>query len=123
MSKYGVFSGPHFPVFGLNVEKYGPENLRIWTIFTQWSYIESDKIGIISVYRLITSSKPTVTYFLQFPKSCDKFLNIQDCLAPILFIFYIYSTGYSSIRANKTMPPFFFNTHCRYYNHKMTLLL
>ena len=30
MSKYGVFSGPYFPAFGLNVfipnsEKYGPE--------------------------------------------------------------------------------------------------
>ena len=30
VSKYGVFSGPHFPVFGpvfgLNTGKYGPEN-------------------------------------------------------------------------------------------------
>ena len=25
MSKYGVISGPHFPVFGLNTGKYGPE--------------------------------------------------------------------------------------------------
>ena len=25
MSKYGVFSGPYFPVFGLNTEKYEPE--------------------------------------------------------------------------------------------------
>ena len=25
MSKYEVFSGPYFPVFGLNTEKYGPE--------------------------------------------------------------------------------------------------
>ena len=25
MSKYGVISGPYFPVFGLNIEKYGPE--------------------------------------------------------------------------------------------------
>ena len=25
VSKYGVFSGPYFPVFGLNTEKYGPE--------------------------------------------------------------------------------------------------
>ena len=24
-SKYGVFSGPYFPIFGLNTEKYGPE--------------------------------------------------------------------------------------------------
>ena len=25
VSKYGVFSGPYFPVFGLNKGKYGPE--------------------------------------------------------------------------------------------------
>ena len=25
VSKYGVFSSPYFPVFGLNTEKYGPE--------------------------------------------------------------------------------------------------
>ena len=25
MSKYGVIYGPHFPVFGLNTGKYGPE--------------------------------------------------------------------------------------------------
>ena len=25
MSKYRVFSGPYFPVFGLNTGKYGPE--------------------------------------------------------------------------------------------------
>ena len=25
VSKYGVFSGPHFPVFGLDTGKYGPE--------------------------------------------------------------------------------------------------
>ena len=37
MSKYGVFSGLYFPVFGLNTEKYGPEKLRIWTLFTQCS--------------------------------------------------------------------------------------
>ena len=24
--KYGVFSGPYFPVFGLNTGKYEPEN-------------------------------------------------------------------------------------------------
>ena len=28
MPKYGVFSGPHFPVFGLNTEIYGI-NLRV----------------------------------------------------------------------------------------------
>ena len=33
VSKYGVFSGPYFPVFGPNTEIY----LHIWTLFTQCS--------------------------------------------------------------------------------------
>ena len=65
MSKYGVFSGPYFPAFGLNTERYGvslriqsecgkirtgknfarlrsktqtyQKKLRIWTRFTQWT--------------------------------------------------------------------------------------
>ena len=35
VSKYGAFSGPYFPVFGLDTGKYGPEKLGIWTLFTQ----------------------------------------------------------------------------------------
>ena len=48
MSKYGVFSGPYSPAFGLNTDIYsvnhgiqseyriyGPEKLCIWTLFTQ----------------------------------------------------------------------------------------
>ena len=33
MPKYGGFSGPYFPVFGLNTRKYGPRKFRIWHIF------------------------------------------------------------------------------------------
>ena len=44
VSKYGVFSGPHFPTFGLNTERYSVQmrentdqkKLRIWTHSTQW---------------------------------------------------------------------------------------
>ena len=32
VSKYGVFSGPYFPTFGLNTD---PKKLRMWTLFTQ----------------------------------------------------------------------------------------
>ena len=35
VSKYGVFSGPYFPVFSPNTGKYGPEKTCIWTLFTQ----------------------------------------------------------------------------------------
>ena len=33
LSKYGIFSGPYFLVFGMNAGKYGQKKLRIWTIF------------------------------------------------------------------------------------------
>ena len=44
VSKYGVFSGRYFPVFGLNTspysvriqEKTDKKKLRIWTLFKQW---------------------------------------------------------------------------------------
>ena len=39
-AKYGVFSGPYFPVFSPNAGKYGPEKIRIWTLFTQWMFAE-----------------------------------------------------------------------------------
>ena len=37
VSIYGVFSGPYFPVFGLNTEIYWKKPC-IWTLFTQWYY-------------------------------------------------------------------------------------
>ena len=46
MSKYGVFPGPYFPAFGLNISPYSvrmrentdQEKFCIWTLFTQWEY-------------------------------------------------------------------------------------
>ena len=51
VSKYGVISGPYFPAFGLNTERYevslhiqsecrktDQKWLRIWTLFTQWMF-------------------------------------------------------------------------------------
>ena len=32
VSKYVVISGPYFPVFSPNMEKYGLEKLRVWTL-------------------------------------------------------------------------------------------
>ena len=36
VSKYGVISGPYFPVFGLNTDH---KQLCIWTLFTQWDIL------------------------------------------------------------------------------------
>ena len=44
-------SGPYFPAFGLNTErysvagKYGPEKLRIRTLFTQWHSLNLVIVG------------------------------------------------------------------------------
>ena len=35
MSKYGVFSGPYFPVFGMNTGKYGPEKTHAVIVCTE----------------------------------------------------------------------------------------
>ena len=59
-----VFSGPYFPAFGLNTERYlrispysvrarkntDQKKLRIWTLFTQCDYTESKNRAIISYY-------------------------------------------------------------------------
>ena len=53
MSKYGLFSGPYFPVFGLNSispysirmqQKTDQKKLRIWTLFTRCSWWTSQKL-------------------------------------------------------------------------------
>ena len=67
VSKYGVFSGPYFPVFGLNKERYSV-SLRIqsecgkktdWkktpnlTLFTQRNAQPYRQTGLLFVYELI----------------------------------------------------------------------
>ena len=71
VSKYGVFSGPYFPAFGLNnTERYriSPysvrmrentdlKKLRIWTLFMQWmvhkDWIEKCKKKIRAIFLAI----------------------------------------------------------------------
>ena len=50
MSKYGVISGPYFPVFGLNTAKYGPERTPYLNTF----YAVKQIVGYID-YWLIMS--------------------------------------------------------------------
>ena len=51
VSKYGVISGPHFPVCGLNTEIYGvvfsPRTLIYFTEFTQMNVISGNHVVII----------------------------------------------------------------------------
>ena len=51
-SKYGVFSGPYLPAFGLNTETYSvwmqentdQKKLRIWTLFEQCCCLRNEKL-------------------------------------------------------------------------------
>ena len=54
MSRYGVFSGSYLPVFVLNMGKYGPEKLRIWTFFAQC--LAKTKRIILNIVSLICKS-------------------------------------------------------------------
>ena len=51
MSKYGVFSGPYFPVLGLNTEIYGVKN----SIFGHFSRCENVIIrnGALYIYQTL----------------------------------------------------------------------
>ena len=44
VSKYGVISGSYFPVFGLNIGKYGPEITPYWDTFHCVSFINSAEL-------------------------------------------------------------------------------
>ena len=62
MSKYGVISGPYFPVFGLNAGIYGPEITPYLELFTQWKLLQASQIKI-------NISNVTTVFYLGFPNT------------------------------------------------------
>ena len=61
MPKYGVFSGPYFPVFGLNAGKYGPEKTpyldTFHAVIRSWNSSQipkNQKAGPMRIYPLDT---------------------------------------------------------------------
>ena len=81
--KYGVFSGPYFPAFGLNsISPYSVQmrentdlkKLRIWTLFTQWIAIDNSNVlkwqfELSFVFRWIK---------IDFFRGCKKEINFFD---------------------------------------------
>ena len=53
MSKYGVISGPYFPVFGLNSGKYGPEITPYLNTF----YAVKQIVGYIDYWLIMSREK------------------------------------------------------------------
>ena len=56
MSKYRVFSGPYFPVFGLNAGKYGPEKSVNLRIQSEYGKYRPEKNPYLDIFHVMTSS-------------------------------------------------------------------
>ena len=61
VSKYGAISGPYFPVFALNTEKYGPEITPYLDTFH----------AVINVYFIFENSKKCLQKTKLFPAKGD----------------------------------------------------
>ena len=63
VSKYGVFSGPYFPAFGLNMDQ---KKLRIWTLLTQCDFKKmSIRCSYLSVFsQNVGKYEPEKTLYL-----------------------------------------------------------
>ena len=59
MSKYGVISGPHFPVFGLNTEIYGV-NLRIQS---EYRKIRTRKTLCLDIFHAVNILPTSIIVF------------------------------------------------------------
>ena len=78
VSKYGVFSGSQFPIFGLNTGKYGAEKkLRIWALFTQWVncnlFLYADDTCL--VFQSDNGTDIEKQLILDFENICDWFVD------------------------------------------------
>ena len=78
MSKYGVFSGPYFPAFGLNMErykvfipnagKYGPEKTPYLDTFhemAQWKPFSENYNSLVMVSLQVYQEQLPLTTFLR----------------------------------------------------------
>ena len=66
VSKYGVFSSPYIPVFGLNKGKYGPEKTH--SIFGHFSHSEIYAFGKKKIAELISEQQINVSGYFESGK-------------------------------------------------------
>ena len=95
VSKYGVISGAYLPVFSPNTRKYGPEKLRIWTLFTQCFIFSTDQLhfkwkkkGINRVFKLpeaVAQSWSVNKLFLNISQNSQE--NTSICRARLATLF------------------------------------
>ena len=79
MSKYGVISGPYFPVFRLHIGKYVPE-LCSWTIFTQCTGCEvsDDFLGILPYFTEQFFCRTAINSWFFYCILRDKYCNVGN---------------------------------------------
>ena len=58
VSKYGVFSGPHFPVFSPNTGKYGPEKTP---------YLDTSRSVYLPLLWSTINHWSNISWFIQYP--------------------------------------------------------
>ena len=82
VSKYGIFSGPYFPIFGLNTGKYGPVghfSHREYFQLTEWKHIQNS------------------VKHLKMESLCKKCPNMKFFCS----VFFLFLTDYGKIRVRK----------------------
>ena len=77
MSKYGVFSGPYFPVFGLNTEIYSV-NLRIQSAYRKLRTRKNSVFGHLHSARLWLYSNRACAIFILGTIAEKSFRNLQN---------------------------------------------
>ena len=85
VSKYGVFSGPYFPVFGLNTEtyskwgKYGPEKFSYLDTFHAVWYIQN-RISLFLWTLSVVKKHFTLISNIKKTRSTERGLNYDSIL-------------------------------------------
>ena len=95
VSKYGIFSGPYFPSFGLNMEKYGPGKTPYLDTFRAVDFIWEGRLFQIFGPKTLKLLSPYFTWFglviLRFKAFCFDFfesdnLKMSDYLLSCIFL-------------------------------------
>ena len=130
MSRYGVISGPYFPVFGLNTGKYGPKITPYLDTFqaldTFPQNFHARKFGEIRVFCAViiyalysTCHMCLQIYFHDISKNSHKWADFTDFIKkrPMNLLFQKFETLISGIISTKI------NKHyiklCREYNTQL----
>ena len=84
VSKYGVISGPYFPVFSPNTGKYGPEITPYLDTFHVVNSINSKGIEML-VFKILLALLQREKNFLRIQSECGKMRTRKTQNTPVTF--------------------------------------